>query len=192
MLAGIAIQTQKQIFKYIHAIDSGTADITEIQQYISNNLGIRNFDTSQIRNILNRPLRVCGMIKNTGAPGGGPFWTQNTDDTISLQIVEPGQIAPESISVLHQGQYFNPVDLVCMTHDYTGKKFDLSQYIDKSTGFISTKSKNGHDLRAMERPGLWNGAMSKWNTIFVEVPNTTFTPAKVVTDLLKDGHKHNK
>ena len=192
MLAGIAIQTQKQIFKYIHEIDSGTANITEIQQYISNNLGIRNFDTSQIRNILNRPLRVCGMIKNTGAPGGGPFWTQNTDGTISLQIVEPGQIAPESISVLHQGQYFNPVDLVCMTHDYTGKKFDLSQYIDKSTGFISTKSKNGHDLRAMERPGLWNGAMSKWNTIFVEVPNTTFTPAKVVTDLLKDGHKHNK
>lgn len=189
ILAGIAIQTQQQIFKYINDIDSGTANTSEIQQYISENLGIRNFTVSEIRNILNRPLRVCGMIKNTGAPGGGPFWTQNPDGTHSLQIIEPGQIAPESISILHQGQYFNPVDLVCMTHDYNGKKFDLTQYIDKSTGFISVKSKNGMDLRAMERPGLWNGAMSKWNTIFVEVPTTTFTPAKVITDLLNDGHK---
>ena len=189
ILAGIAIQTQQQIFKYINDIDSGTANIPEIYTYISENLGIRNFTTSEIRNILNRPLRVCGMIKNTGAPGGGPFWTKNTDSSESLQIIEPGQIAPESISILHQGQYFNPVDLVCMAHDYMGNKFDLTQYIDKSTGFISTKSKDGHDLRAMERPGLWNGAMSKWNTIFVEVPTTTFTPAKVVTDLLNDGHK---
>jgi hypothetical protein len=189
ILAGIAIQIQQQIFKYINDIDFGNANITEIKDFISNNLGIRNFATSEIRNILNRPLRVCGMIKNTGAPGGGPFWTKNSDGSESLQIIEPGQIAPESASILHQGQYFNPVDLVCMTHDYTGKKFDLTQYIDQSTGFISTKSKDGHELRAMERPGLWNGAMSKWNTIFVAVPTTTFTPAKVVTDLLNDGHK---
>ncbi len=189
ILAGIAIQIQQQIFKYINDIDFGNANITEIKDFISNNLGIRNFATSEIRNILNRPLRVCGMIKNTGAPGGGPFWTKNSDGSESLQIIEPGQIAPESASILHQGQYFNPVDLVCMTHDYTAKKFDLTQYIDQSTGFISTKSKDGHELRAMERPGLWNGAMSKWNTIFVAVPTTTFTPAKVVTDLLNDGHK---
>lgn len=189
ILAGVAIQTQQQIFKYINDINSGNADISEIKEYISNNLGIRNFTTSEILNILNRPLRVCGMIKNTGAPGGGPFWTKNSDGTESLQIIEPGQIAPEALSILHQGQFFNPVDLVCMTHNYMGNKFDLTQYIDKSTGFISIKSKNGTDLRAMERPGLWNGAMSKWNTIFIEVPNTTFTPVKVVTDLLNDGHK---
>ncbi len=189
ILAGIAIQIQQQIFKYINDIDSANANISEIKDYISNNLGIRNFATTETRNILNRPLRICGMIKNTGAPGGGPFWTKNSDGSESLQIIEPGQIAPESASILHQGQYFNPVDLVCMTRDYMGNKFDLTQYIDKSTGFISTKSKNGRDLRAMERPGLWNGAMSKWNTIFVEVPTTTFTPAKVVTDLLNNGHK---
>ncbi|MBR4892296.1 MAG: DUF4301 family protein [Alphaproteobacteria bacterium] len=192
ILAGIAIHTQQQIFKYIKDIDTGTADTAEIQQYISNNLGIRNFDIADIRNILNRPLRICGMVRNSGAPGGGPFWTKNQDGTETLQIIEPGQIAPESLSILHQGQYFNPVDLVCMPYDYTGKKFNLSEFIDENTGFISTKSKNGRDLRAMERPGLWNGAMSKWNTIFVEVPNTTFTPAKVITDLLNSGHKTNK
>ncbi len=187
-LAGLAIKLQQKIFKYIRDIDNSDADMDEISLFISQNLGIKNFAHEQIRDILNRPLRVCGMVRNTGAPGGGPFWTQNSDGTISLQIVEPGQISDENKHILHDGQFFNPVDIVCMPYKYNGTKFDLTEFIDPATGFISEKSKNGQPLRAMERPGLWNGAMSKWNTVFVSVPATTFTPAKVITDLLSPEH----
>lgn len=190
-LAGIAIKTQQQIFNYIRDIDNNTANTDEIAQFISSNLGVKDFAPAQMRDILNRPLRVCGMVRNSGAPGGGPFWTKNPDGTTSLQIVEPGQIADENRYILEHGQYFNPVDLVCMPYDHNGKKFDLTQYIDPATGFISEKSKNGKPLRAMERPGLWNGAMSKWNTLFIEVPPTTFTPVKVITDLLSGAHNQN-
>ena len=187
-LAGVAIKLQQKIFDYIRAIDNGNADINEVSTFISDNLGIKNVTPDKIRNILNRPLRVCGMVRNTGAPGGGPFWTQNADGTIGLQIVEPGQISDENRHILHQGQYFNPVDIVCMPYKHNGTKFNLTEFIDHTTGFISEKSKNGQPLRAMERPGLWNGAMSNWNTIFIDVPSTTFTPAKVITDLLSPDH----
>ncbi len=187
-LAGLAIKLQQKIFKYIRDIDNSDADMDEISLFISQNLGIKNFTPDKIRDILNRPLRVCGMVRNTGAPGGGPFWTQNSDGTISLQIVEPGQISDENKHILHDGQFFNPVDIVCMPYKNNGTKFDLTEFIDPATGFISEKSKNGQPLRAMERPGLWNGAMSKWNTVFVSVPATTFTPAKVITDLLSPEH----
>ena len=187
-LAGLAIKLQQKIFEYIRDIDNGDADMDEISLFISQNLGIKNFTHEQIRDILNRPLRVCGMVRNTGAPGGGPFWTQNSDGTISLQIVEPGQISDENKHILHDGKFFNPVDIVCMPYKHNGTKFDLTEFIDPATGFISEKSKNGQPLRAMERPGLWNGAMSKWNTVFVSVPATTFTPAKVITDLLSPEH----
>ena len=187
-LAGVAIKLQQKIFEYIRAIDNGNADINEISTFISDNLGIKNFTPDKIRDILNRPLRVCGMVRNTGAPGGGPFWTQNSDGTIGLQIVEPGQISDENKHILHDGQFFNPVDIVCMPYKYNGTKFDLTEFIDLATGFISEKSKDGQPLRAMERPGLWNGAMSNWNTVFVSVPFTTFTPAKVITDLLSPEH----
>lgn len=192
LLAGTAIHIQSQIFRYLTALDDGTADIDEIKRFIAEKLCIKITDSTDPRSILNRPLRICGIIKNTGEPGGGPFWVREPNGCISLQIVEPAQIAPDNISILHDGEYFSPTDLVCMPYDYTGKKFDLTKYIDETTGFISNKSSNGRPLRAMERPGLWNGAMAKWNTVFVEVPLSTFTPAKVVTDLINDGHKSNK
>ena len=189
-LAGIAIQIQNKIFEYLNALDSGNANETEIIDFINQNLGIKISDASEIRATLNRPLRVCGMTRNTGAPGGGPFWIKTANDIASLQIIEPNQISPEQAHILKDGQYFNPVDIVCMPRDYKGNKFDLTKYIDPKTGFISEKSKNGRTLRAMERPGLWNGAMANWNTVFIEVPITTFTPAKVITDLLSGGHNN--
>ena len=190
-LAGLAIQTQEKIFAYMHALDSGTANIDEIRDFINTTLGIKVSNDTDIRTILNRPLRVCGIIKNTGEPGGGPFWVHGKYGT-SLQIVEPAQIAPENISILKDGEFFSPTDIVCMPYDYMGKKFNLMNHIDYTAGFISEKSKNGRPLRAMERPGLWNGAMADWNTIFVETPLTTFTPVKVISDLLNDGHNGNK
>ena len=189
LLAGVAIETQQKIFSYLTALDNGTANIDEIRKFITSKLGIRITPDTDIHTILNRPLRVCGIIKNTGEPGGGPFWVRNNDGTTSLQIVEPAQIAPDKISILHDGEFFSPTDLVCMPYDYNGNKFNLLNYIDKTTGFISNKSSNGRPLRAMERPGLWNGAMAHWNTLFIETPLSTFTPAKVVTDLIKPSHK---
>lgn len=191
-LAGLAMQIQKQIFEYLRALDSGTADLEQIVDFINNNLGIVADANSDLYAILNRPLRVCGIIKNTGEPGGGPFWVRGADGVCSLQIVEPGQIAPENIDILKSGEFFNPVDLICMTRDYKGNKFDLTKYVDADAGFICEKSKNGRVLRAMERPGLWNGAMAKWNTVFVETSLNTFTPAKVISDLLGGGHMVNE
>ena len=141
---------------------------------------------------LNRPMRVCGMVKNVGEPGGGPFLAYNSDGTVSLQILESSQIDmndPAKKAMFEQGTHFNPVDLVCAVKDYKGNKFDLTKYVDKATGFISYKSKNGKDLKALELPGLWNGAMSDWSTVFVEVPLATFNPVKTVNDLLRDQHQ---
>lgn len=190
-LAGLLMQIQTKIFEYLHAMDNGNADTDEIKSFVTDNLGIKINDDTNLRAILNRPLRVVGIIKNTGAPGGGPFWVRGTDGTQSLQIVEPGQIAPENQHILKNGEFFSPTDLVCGLRDYQGNKFNLNDFIDVRAGFISEKSKDGRALRAMERPGLWNGAMANWNTIFVEVPGTTFTPAKVISDLISDGHKSN-
>ena len=131
------------------------------------------------------------MIRNTGEPGGGPFWVRAADGTKSLQIVEPGQIAPENINILKHGEFFSPTDLACGVRDWRGNKFNLTEFVDKNTGFISDKSKNGRPLRAMERPGLWNGAMAKWNTVFIETPSSTFTSVKVISDLIKPTHKSN-
>lgn len=191
-LAGLAMQIQKQIFEYLRAMDAGMANTDEIVEFINSNLGIVVDADVDLRAILNRPLRVCGIIKNTGEPGGGPFWVRDAGGQHSLQIVEPGQIAPENISILKNGEFFSPTDLVCLPRDYMGGKFDLLQYVDPTAGFISEKSKNGRALRAMERPGLWNGAMAKWNTVFVETPLNTFTPVKVISDLLGVGHMVNE
>lgn len=192
VLAGVLVDTQQKIFDLIRKIDSNTVDINEIHKFVTTNIGMK-LDTvlsmEQYREILHRPIRVCGMVRNTGAPGGGPFWVKNSDGTIDLQIVEQSQIAPESINIMNTATYFNPVDVVCGIKDYKGDKFDLTKYIDENTGFISEKSKNGVPLRAMERPGLWNGAMAKWNTIFVAVPGTTFNPVKTVVDLLNPAHQ---
>ena len=137
-------------------------------------------------------MRVCGMVKNVGEPGGGPFRTYNQDGTVSLQILESSQIDKNddaSMKMFTGGTHFNPVDLVCAVRNYKGEAFELTDYVDKSTGFISSKSKNGRDLKALELPGLWNGAMSDWNTVFVEVPLDTFNPVKTVNDLLREQHQ---
>jgi len=204
LLAGMLIHYQQQIFKYLHRIDSGKykhEELIEMIYFLQNELCIKNPETKMledaelalyIKSKLNRPLRVCGMVKNQGDSGGGPFLTVNSDGTISLQILESSQIDlenPATKQLYEQGTYFNPVDLVCTLQNYQGEKFDLTRYIDKNTGFISLKSKNGKELKALELPGLWNGSMSDWNTIFVEVPIETFNPVKTVNDLLRPEHQ---
>ena len=189
-LAGLAMQIQTQIFDYMRALDNDTADTNEIRNFIDTTLGIKTTADTNVRDILNRPLRVCGIIKNTGEPGGGPFWVRDENGLLGLQIVEPAQIAPDNIDILKRGEFFSPTDIVCMPRDYMGNRFNLLNFIDERAGFISEKSSGGRPLRAMERPGLWNGAMANWNTVFVETPLTTFTPVKVISDLIKPSHKN--
>ena len=196
VLAGILVSTQQQIFNLIRQIDSGKSNVelltTILHDFVTTRLGIKLHDKlslAEYRKILNRPLRVCGIVKNAGAPGGGPFWVRGKDGNISLQIVESSQISPKAKDIMNKSEYFNPVDLVCGIRDFQGKKFNLKKYVDKDTGFISEKTKDGKALLAMERPGLWNGAMAGWNTIFVPVPASTFTPVKVITDLLSPMHR---
>ena len=143
--------------------------------------------------VLNRPTRVCGMVKNEGEPGGGPFWVKDSNGIESLQIVEASQLDPANkahAKIVKAATHFNPVDLVCSISDYKGNAFDLTQFRDDNTGFISTKSKDGKELKALELPGLWNGAMARWNTVFVEVPIATFNPVKIINDLLRVEHLH--
>lgn len=188
-LAGMLVELQSRAFEYL---DNFTAhDLGEIRTFIKNDLCVRVPDDAgadALRAILNRPIRVCGVVKNSGAPGGGPFWVRDENGTESLQIVESSQIAPDARGIMNASSHFNPVDLVCGVRDAHGNKFDLTQFVDPKTGFISDKSSGGRALRAMERPGLWNGAMAHWNTVFVAVPASTFTPVKVVTDLLSPEH----
>ena len=137
-------------------------------------------------------MRVCGMVKNEGEPGGGPFWVSDTNGNISLQIIESAQVDMqdiEQIKILRNATHFNPVDLICGIKNYKGEKFNLLDFVDYKQGFISSKTKDGKPLKALELPGLWNGAMAFWNTIFVEVPLITFNPVKTVNDLLKPAHQ---
>ena len=141
---------------------------------------------------LNRPIRVCGMVRNQGEPGGGPFIIRGKDGSTSLQILESVQIDkenPSAVEALKNATHFNPVDLVCCLRDYRGEKFNLPDFVDEDAGFISSKSYQGRELKALELPGLWNGSMSDWNTLFVEVPVETFNPVKVVLDLLRPAHQ---
>ncbi len=145
-----------------------------------------------VKDLLNRPIRVCGMVPNAGDPGGGPFWVKDEHGRISLQIVEMSQIDPASDAqqaIVRGATHFNPVDIVCGVRDWEGRPFELDKFIDPGAVFISEKSEGGRDLKALEHPGLWNGAMSGWHTVFVEVPAITFNPVKQVTDLLKDAHQ---
>ncbi|MFI3330602.1 MAG: DUF4301 family protein [Rikenellaceae bacterium] len=195
-LAALALKVQAQIFEYLEKIDEGESseefvDTCKgfIKEVLNYTFSTENPSLADIKAVLNRPLRVCGMVKNEGEPGGGPFWAKADDGSVSLQIAESSQIAPEQMPLMSQATHFNPVDLVCAVKNYKGEKFDLSIYVDPSTGFISNKSKNGRELKAQELPGLWNGAMAKWNTIFAEVPISTFSPVKEVTDLLRVQHQ---
>lgn len=204
LLAGILVDLQTRAFNYLKLLDTGNythAQLEEIIRFLQRDLCCRRNDIKELEdaelviylhNKLNRPMRVCGMVKNVGEPGGGPFLCYNQDGTISPQILESSQIDKSNekyVQMFKEGTHFNPVDLVCATKDYKGNTFHLPDYVDRSTGFISSKSKNGRELKALELPGLWNGAMSDWNTVFVEVPIETFNPVKTVNDLLREQHQ---
>ena len=207
VLAETLINYQGRIFGYLQILEQPPElipdlQITEIEAFIENELCIEpaqkqdNQDkaamVSYLFNRLNRPIRVCGMVRNEGEPGGGPFWAKNSDGTTSLQIVESSQIDaldPVQHEIVSRSTHFNPVDLVCGIKDYKGLKFDLLKFRDPETGFISSKSKDGKPLKAQELPGLWNGAMADWITLFVEVSPVTFNPVKTVNDLLRREHQ---
>lgn len=204
ILAGVLIDVQEKIFEYLGLIDSGNyshEQLKDVLYFVQDVLNIKNPDTKYLEDVelvlylkkkLNRPVRVCGMVKNIGEPGGGPFIAVDKDGTFSPQILESSQIDMKDAAkkaMFEKGTHFNPVDLVCGVKNYRGEKFNLTDYVDKNTGFISVKSKGGKELKALELPGLWNGAMSDWNTVFVEVPIGTFNPVKVVNDLLRKEHQ---
>ena len=204
VIAGVLVTLQKKAFDYLNLLDSGKythEEIEEMIRFVQQDLCCRKGDIKNLedadlviylRKKLNRPMRVCGVVKNVGEPGGGPFLTYNQDGTVSLQILESSQIDKsnkEYMEMFTKGTHFNPVDLVCAVKDYKGNAFDLPKFVDPTTGFISQKSKSGKELQALELPGLWNGAMSDWSTIFVEVPLSTFNPVKTVNDLLREQHQ---
>jgi hypothetical protein len=206
-LAGVLLKTQETLFFYQkelnekHHIALDSAFLAAAAGFLENTLNTKP-ETNQyytekedlyyyLKEKYNRPLRVCGMVKNEGEPGGGPFWAKNSDGTVSLQVVESSQIDPNSVqqqTMAKHATHFNPVDLVCAVKNYKGEKYNLTDFTDPATGFISKKSKDGKELKAQELPGLWNGAMSNWNTLFVEVPIETFNPVKTVNDLLREQH----
>ena len=191
-LAGMLLELQEQAFEYLRALEVGGAELTPVAEFIERKLCVKlpaDYNSAMLKAVLDRPIRLCGMVRNEGEPGGGPFWVANPDGTESLQIAESSQIAPADLPLMEGATHFNPVDLVCGVRDSKGGKFDLRRYTDPSTGFISSKSSGGRDLRAQELPGLWNGAMANWNTVFVDVPITTFSPVKVVQDLLRPQHQ---
>ncbi len=204
LLGGVLVKMQQRAFDYLGELTSGKCSNDKLKEtlaFTENELCIdssnKSFaDEEELRDYLiaklDRPFRVCGMVKNEGEPGGGPFIVENPDGTASLQILESSQIDKndaKAVEAFRHGSHFNPVDLVCGVKCYKNNKFDLTQFVDKNTGFISQKSKNGKELKALELPGLWNGAMSDWNTIFVEVPVSTFNPVKTVNDLLRPEHQ---
>lgn len=192
VLAGELLRLQRRAFSLIEALDRGEQVEAEAVEFLREELCCKLPDGASRKAIvaaLDRPIRVCGMVRNQGEPGGGPFWVRNAEGAEQLQIAESSQIAPEKIELMKSATHFNPVDLVCGVRRHDGTKFDLTKYVDPSTGFISKKSSGGRDLRAQELPGLWNGAMADWNTVFIDVPITTFSPVKVVQDLLRPEHQ---
>jgi hypothetical protein len=197
VLAGVLVDRQKKIFDYLIKLqaDHTEALILEVATFVKENLGTSFANTPTVKDliaILDRPIRVCGMVKSEGDPGGGPFWVKDRQGNTSLQIVETAQINlddPDQMTIFNAATHFNPVDLVCGVKDVHGNAYDLMKFRDPLTGFASQKSKNGKDLKAQELPGLWNGSMAHWNSIFVEVPVITFNPVKAVTDLLKPEHQ---
>lgn len=204
-LAGLLLEIKTQIFEYLERLEN--EEITEelcqeITEFCRRELSIRmpvgigdaplKSQHRYLYKKLNRPLRVCGVVKNEGEPGGGPYWVRERNGSESIQIVEASQMDLNDqrvLEIVEKSKYFNPVDLVCSIHDYKGKPFKLSDFVDKNTAFVSEKSYNGNPILALELPGLWNGAMADWNTILVEVPSITFTPVKEMTDLIRAEHQ---
>ena len=205
VLAGVLLKEQEKAFLYASELDKGEVNenkIAEIKTFLLERLNARfsnDFESKSkadklniLRSKINRPIRICGMVKNEGEPGGGPFWITNTKGEVSLQIIESAQIDMENeqqANIMKNSTHFNPVDLVCGVRNFKGEKFNLLKFVDDKQGFITGKTKDGKELKALELPGLWNGAMALWNTIFVEVPLVTFNPVKSVVDLLKESHQ---
>jgi hypothetical protein len=205
VLGGCLLKTQQKLFSYLEKLTALSVEkglIEEAFAFAERELCItpserqRQASSEKKRKFLirvfHRPTRVCGMVKNQGEPGGGPFWVEAEDGSLSLQIAEGAQIDPDSEkqqSILGSSTHFNPVDIVCGIRDWKGNTFDLKRYRDPEAVFISQKSKDGRSLKALELPGLWNGAMAHWNTVFVEVPLITFNPVKTINDLLRKEHQ---
>ncbi len=204
VIGGILLETQERVFELLHKLDSDwNVELeNEVIKFGRNRLNfiLPNDYSSQSDNakreylhkMLNRPIRTSGMVSNIGDPGGGPFWASNSDGSVSLQIVETAQVDlndSSQKSIFDQSTHFNPVDLACAVKNYRGEKFDLTDFVDPKTGFTTLKSKDGRELKAQELPGLWNGSMSDWISIFIEVPVITFNPVKQVNDLLKETHQ---
>ena len=204
-LGGYLVTLQDQIFTHLRRLAAGQVSLRQIEPmftFAKENLSLDIPKDILGRSIseqstflfakLNRPLRVCGVVKNQGEPGGGPFWTESADGDLSLQIVERSQVdtsAEGQRAILNAATHFNPVDVVCGMRDYQGRPFRLEAFRDLDTYFISHKTHEGRPLKALELPGLWNGAMAGWNTVFVEVPLSTFNPVKTVFDLLRPEHQ---
>lgn len=204
VLGGKLLMLQKKNFEYLNSLDSEESSVDKLEEIkkflneklsLSSKVDFSNLSSAEkieyLKDKLNRPLRICGMVKNEGEPGGGPFLVKMEDGERSLQIIESAQIDTNNIQqneIAQNATHFNPVDLVCGLKDYKGNKFDLNKFVDASMSFIAEKTMDGKALKALERPGLWNGAMAKWNTVFVEVPVETFNPVKTVSDLLKPSH----
>ncbi|MEK6153226.1 DUF4301 family protein [Flavobacteriaceae bacterium 3-367] len=205
VLGGLLLRIQSRAFEYAKMLDLRDITAEELQgakRFLEEELNARfserfsSFSIAEqievLKDKINRPIRVCGMVKNEGEPGGGPFWTKDRSDHVSLQIIESAQVDmsnAEQVDIFKNSTHFNPVDLVCGIKSYEGKKYNLLNFVDFKQGFITQKTKEGKNLKALELPGLWNGAMAHWNTIFVEVPLITFNPVKTVNDLLKPAHQ---
>jgi len=205
ILAGILLKFQEEAFSYLKQLESEhllEESLILIARFLRQKLNVSiskefekfspKYQVEYLQDKLNRPMRVCGMVRNEGEPGGGPFWVKDESGSVSLQIVESAQVDKENKhqnSILKNATHFNPVDLVCGIKDYKGKSFDLLKFVDPKTAFITNKTKAGKTIKALESPGLWNGSMAHWNTIFVEVPIVTFNPVKTVTDLIKPTHQ---
>ena len=201
VLMGEALNLRDEIVLFIRRLNAAPSEeiCDKIEDFLSTVLCVKVPKVSNLeervtllRSKLNRPIRVCGMVRNEGEPGGGPYIVEGKDGCTSLQILESVQINkddPEALAAMSGATHFNPVDIICLLRDCRGNKFDLLSYVDQEAGFISQKSYQGRELKALELPGLWNGAMSDWNTLFVEVPIETFNPVKVVLDLLRPAHQ---
>ncbi|WP_375447647.1 DUF4301 family protein [uncultured Fibrella sp.] len=205
VLATVLLDAQKQLFRLQELLDTDSVSegyLAEADAFLQTTLCVTPPDDfsgrsqseklAYYRQKLDRPIRACGMVKNVGEPGGGPFWARNADGSLSLQVVESAQVDmddPQQKTLFEQATHFNPVDLACSLKNRQGQKYNLPNFRDPLTGFITAKSKDGKDLKAQELPGLWNGAMADWNTLFVEVPLITFNPVKTVNDLLRAEHQ---
>lgn len=205
VLAGLLLKVQEKAFKFAKLLDDNklSADVMlEIKEFLEKDLNVRFIDKYAgfsigeqieiLKDKINRPIRICGMVENEGEPGGGPFWIRNVHNHVSLQIIESAQIDmndEKQLGILKNSTHFNPVDLVCGVKNFKGEKYNLLNFVDHKQGFITGKTQEGRELKALELPGLWNGAMAYWNSIFVEVPLSTFNPVKTVNDLLKPTHQ---